>query len=375
MFAFYILLAILILLLMVTIHEFGHYVAGRILNFKINEFSIGFGPALWQTTNKRGEKISLRAFPLGGYCAFEGEDDGEETKKVQKTEDISDEEKIFYDHESQDDNQLIADSAPVLTFNQQKPWKRIIVFMSGALFNIISGFLFSIIFIAVVGNSLPIIGEIYDTPNADWLKKGDVIIAVDQQKISVVDSLSELLSEKEVNQKFTLTVKRDGVITDIQVEKVEYSYEYEGEVRKAIGLGILQDGFEKENYNLFESIRYAFPFTFKMAVAILSAFGDIFRGIGLDQLSGPVSTITEMAKITQASLYNVLLLLPLISVNLGIFNLFPIPALDGSKIVFTLIEWIRGKPINRNIEAWIHVIGFILLIGLIILIDLLKFIK
>jgi len=380
MFALYILLAILILLLMVTIHEFGHYIAGRVLKFKINEFSIGFGPAIFQRTNKRGEKISLRAFPLGGYCAFEGEDDGETSQKSKEEMDVfgeylQNDDNYKADNQNQTQNQIKVEKSRVLTFNEQKPWKRIIVLLSGALFNIISGFLFSIIFIAVAGNSLPVIGEIYDTPNAALLKKGDVVIAVDKQDISILNSLSELLADKEEDEIFILTVKRDGVLTDFQVRKTKYSYEQDGEIKNATGLGIVIGDYVREGYNIFESIGYAFPFTLKMAGAILSAFGDIFRGIGLNQLSGPVSTITEMAKLTQASLLNTLILLPLLAVNLGIFNLFPIPALDGSKIIFILIEWIRGKPINRNIENIIHFVGFVFLIGLIILIDLLKFIK
>ena len=379
MFGLYILLSVLILLLMVTIHELGHYVAGRILKFKINEFSIGFGPAIFQRTNKRGEKISLRVFPLGGYCAFEGENDGEAPKKPHEQEiDVFGEyvpKDATQEKDIQEKNQSKTHSSAVLTFNEQKPWKRIIVLLSGALFNIISGFLFSIIFIAVAGNSLPVIGEVYDTPNAASLKKGDVIIAVDRQEISILNSLSELLAEKKENQKFILTVKRDGVITDVKVQKTEYSYEQDGELKRAKGLGIILGGYVREGYNIFESIGYAFPFTLKMAGAILLAFGDLFKAGGLEQLSGPISTITEMARITQASLLNTLILLPLIAVNLGIFNLFPIPALDGSKIIFTTIEWIRGKPINRNIENMIHFIGFVFLVGLIIFIEFLKLIK
>lgn len=368
MFAVYILLAVLILLLMVTIHEFGHYVAGRILGFKINEFSIGFGPAIFQRVNKRGEKISIRVFPLGGYCAFEGEDD-----IVQDSHNTKDKPKVFEEYEKQEEEQEPAETKKTyLTFDEQKPWKRIIVLISGALFNILSGIIFSFIFIAVVGNSLPIITEVYDTPNASLIREDDVIIAVDGHKITILDSLSELLAQKKENQEFTLTVIRDGVETDISgIRKVKY----DSDGKQIIGIGIAIGDYKIEKYNFLESVGYAFPFTLKMAGAILSAFGDIFRGIGLDQLSGPVGTITEMAKITQANIYNVLVLLPLLAVNLGIFNLFPIPALDGSKVVFTLIEWIRGKPINRKIENIIHFVGFIFLIGLVILIDLLKFIK
>lgn len=376
MFALYIILAILILLLMVTIHEFGHYISGRILGFKINEFSIGFGPAIFQRTNKRGEKISLRIFPLGGYCAFEGETDGEEPKKSKKEIDVfSEKEDKAEKKEEKKSNEI------QLTFNEQKPWKRIIVLLSGAVFNIISGFLFSIIFIAVAGNSLPVIGQVYDTPNFAHIQENDVVVAVDGEEISILNNLSSLMQDVKEDGDFVLTVLRKDaetnkeIKTDLTLKKVRYTYLDENEKEQSvIGIGIATKDYVRQGYNIFESIGYAFPFTFKMAGTILSAFGNLFRGIGLNQLSGPVSTVTEMAKLSQASLLNTLILLPLIAVNLGLFNLFPIPALDGSKVVFTLIEWIRKKPINRNIENIIHFVGFVLLLGSIILIDLFRFI-
>ena len=377
MFALYIILSILILLLMVTIHEFGHYIAGRILGFKINEFSIGFGPAILQRTNKRGEKISLRIFPLGGYCAFEGETDGEEPKKPKKEIDV------FSEKEDKDEDK-VEEKKPdeiQLTFNEQKPWKRIIVLLSGAMFNIISGFLFSIIFIAVAGNSLPVVGQVYETPNASIIQENDVIVAVNGEEISILNNLSALMQDIKEDEDFVLTVLRKDVATDknvktdLNIKKVQYTYLDENEKEQSvIGIGIATKNYVRQGYNVLESIGYAFPFTLKMAGTILSAFGNLFRGIGLNQLSGPVSTVTEMAKLSQASLLNTLILLPLIAVNLGIFNLFPIPALDGSKIVFTVIEWIRKKPINRNIENIIHFVGFVLLLGSIILIDLFRFI-
>ena len=188
------------------------------------------------------------------------------------------------------------------------------------------------------------------------------------------------MQDVKKDEDFVLTVLRKdesgkNVRTDLNLKKVSYTYLDENNQEQTIvGIGIATKDYVRQGYNIFQSIGYAFPFTLKMAGTILSAFGDLFRGIGLNQLSGPVSTVTEMAKLSQASLMNTLVLLPLIAVNLGIFNLFPIPALDGSKIVFTLIEWIRKKPINRNIENIIHFVGFVLLLGSIILIDLLRFI-
>ena len=158
MIVLYILLAILVLLLMIMIHEFGHYVVGRALNFKITECSIGFGKAIWQKTNKRGEKISLRIFPLGGFCSFFGEDtDGQDTNPD--------------------------------SFCNQKPWKRILVYISGAGFNFLSAVIFSFILLVTVGY-----GNVYAidyvnpsfTQTYNEFSKGDIIYEINDEKINYV---------------------------------------------------------------------------------------------------------------------------------------------------------------------------------------------
>ena len=145
--ALYIVLAIFVLLIMIMIHELGHYTAGKLLKFKINEFSIGFGKSIFQKTTKSGEKISLRLFPLGGYCAFEGEDEDEKDNPE--------------------------------AFNSQKPWKRLIVLFSGAFFNFISAILFSFIFLMSYGYSdRVVVTNLENVPGISQLQVGDVIYAV-----------------------------------------------------------------------------------------------------------------------------------------------------------------------------------------------------
>ena len=155
----YILLAIVVLLFMVMIHELGHYVAGKILKFKINEFSVGFGPKLLQKTKKNGEKITLRALPLGGYCAFEGEDEeGNETPEA---------------------------------FNNQKPWKRLIVLFSGAFFNFLSGIIFSFILLFANGYDLIQVNNMDTTSiNYGYLQTQDVVVGINNQDIDFVDDES-----------------------------------------------------------------------------------------------------------------------------------------------------------------------------------------
>ena len=147
----YVILAVMVLLLMVLIHELGHYTAGRILNFKITEFSVGFGKALFSKTNKRGEKISLRLFPLGGYCAFKGENEGEDGPDC---------------------------------FNSQKPWKRVIVYLAGVTFNILSAIIFSFVLLVSFGYDIPEVASI--DPNylySSQFEIGDAIYAINDEKI------------------------------------------------------------------------------------------------------------------------------------------------------------------------------------------------
>ena len=147
-------LALAVLLLMVLIHELGHYTFGKIFKFKINEFSIGFGKAIYSKTKANGEKFSIRVVPLGGYCAFEGED------------------------EATNDSEG--------AFNNQAPWKRLLVLLGGVLFNFISAVLFSILLTTMIGTGVPKVGTV-NGPNSEYIKTGDEIIAINGEKPSFVN--------------------------------------------------------------------------------------------------------------------------------------------------------------------------------------------
>ena len=352
----FILLAILILMLMVTIHEFGHYLAGKILGFKINEFSVGFGPKiLGRKSKKTGEEFSVRAVPLGGYCAFYGEE-GDESVKNEQFNNVAGEKN--------------------LSFNEQKPWKRIIVLLSGALFNLFSAFIFSFIYILAVGYSLPVIDEIYNNPfsgdsYASELRVGDKIVAVEDVELGVMNSFAELTSSLKVNESITITVIRDGKKKDLIISKQKVMLiadENNYESRELFGFKLT---YEKTKVSPLYAIGNSFPFTFKMAGLILSSFGQLFTGqVPISELSGPIGTVATIATYAEANLEYLLLFLPLIASNLAIFNILPIPSLDGSKIVFTIIEWVRGKPINRKVEGYLHGVGLILLLIFVVVIDL-----
>jgi regulator of sigma E protease len=337
-------LAIVILLVMIVIHEFGHYIVAKALKFKINEFSIGFGPQILSKTNpKSGEKFSLRAIPFGGYCAFEDDVD-----------------------ENGNDNPR--------AFNKEKPWKRILVLLSGGTFNLVSAFIFTFVFILVVGASYPVIGSIatdaYGNAYNPSLLVGDKIIAVNYTPLSTKNDYSKLIDA--AGDELTITVIRDGESLDVVVTKQDIVYE-DG----SVGYGKI--GFTVGAYEYGGSLNMAFtefvPYTFDLTFLILKSLWMTVSGqIKITEMTGTVGTIDAMAKMAQMNWRSIFLLLPLLASNLGIFNLLPIPALDGSKVVFTLIEWIRKKPINKRIESYIHTFGLVFLLSFVVVIDILHFV-
>ena len=401
MYILYLLLALLILLVMVTIHEFGHYIAGKLLHFKINEFSIGFGKSLYSHTSKKsGEVFSIRLIPLGGYCAFEGEDGEKDTKGA---------------------------------FMTMAPWKRLIVLFCGPFFNILSAVIFSIILLCATGYDIPKIYSIDTVPvvvstTVDWkdtdlivdingslvensspiylsnsikeyatnagiqednytirfyrdgeyfstnvgvefrtnngLQVGDIVWKVNGTSIEFANdnTLTNLLQKVE-GSTATLTIRRDGVFQDVEVNLFNY-----GVANNTRIIGITSTGYQ---HTFGEALLRCVPFTFGLGYKVLQSLWLLITGsLGLAAVGGPITTITTIATYTQSNFASFFVLLPLIAVNLGIFNLLPIPALDGSKMVFTTIEWIRKKPINQRVENAIHNIGFIILLALVIIADI-----
>lgn len=343
--------AICVLLLMITVHEFGHYIAGKKLGFKINEFAIGFGPAIYQRKMKSGEDFSVRCIPLGGYCAFEGED---------------------------------SESSSEDSFEKKEPWKRIIVLFAGAFANIVATvviilgvFLFAGQYFIKVETVLP--SPPSETYNTEYLlQAGDYIIEIDGKTVYSTDILSSQITsaKDEGRDVLQVTIIRNGeeMTVPVEIRVYEYTYEEDG-VSKTItseGLGILNSSGAVQ-FGIFDTIKHSFGYCISAAGTIYTFLGQLFTGgIGLEYVGGPVTTITMTASIASMGWRVLLEFIALIGINLAVFNLLPIPALDGSKIIFTAIEWVRGKPINRNVENMIHFIGFVIIFAFAIFVDLIK---
>lgn len=352
--ALYIILALAVVMIMIVVHEAGHYMAGKLFKFKINEFSIGFGKALFKKTKANGEVFAIRLIPLGGYCAFEGED------------------------EDNPDNPE--------AFNNQAWWKRLIVLFSGAFFNFLSAILFSVVLIAVIGvgyNDIKTenIQASQYVVGSETLQVGDTVVAVNGEKCTFFNgSLKGLVSEiRDDTTVITLTVERyengEKVKKDIQVTNRKATdvngvvkTDKEGKIVYELGVTL-----EYHNYGVGEALLRAIPFACEMAWECIVILGKLVTGqLGLNQLGGTITTISTIATASQANMLNLLLLFPLIAVNLAVFNLVPIPALDGARMVFVLIEGIRRKPINRDLEAKIHTVGLFALFAFAILVDVLQ---
>jgi len=343
----YIVLALVVLLLMITIHEFGHYTFGKWLGFKINEFSIGFGKAIYSKKKKNGEIFSIRLVPLGGYCAFAGEDENDKDPNA---------------------------------FNNKHPFKRIIVLLGGVTFNFLSAIIFSFILLVSFGYDIPKVKNCdlntqyvteynqtrSDEEKLDAFQNGDIIRKIDGKKVSFItgNTFSELISNYKIDDVFSVTVQRSGQKEWVTLKMTKFKSSETDTV------GVLGLGTTPYRYSFFEALRDCIPLTFAMAWKVLVFLAMLLTGgVSLTDIGGPITTISVMADYSQQNIANLFVFLPFIAANLAVFNILPIPSLDGARIVFVLIEWIRRKPINRTIEGYIHLGGLVVLFTFIIFVD------
>ncbi len=374
-----IILAIVILLAMVTIHEFGHYIAGKILGFKINEFSVGFGPALFKKRSKKtGELFAVRIVPLGGYCAFDGEDDdGEDDGKDASPEEITTDEPSEYPEPKG------------ARFNDQAPWKRIIVLVAGATMNYLLALFLLVVMFLGVGRPLY---TVYEAPPTDEtiettvetdganetpspLKKGDIILKINGKNLYLITDYMDVLDGKKEGDVVKVTVLRGDdeqvIPVTLQTHTNFKNMSDTNRLLHALGLDGLYTVTVRESF--FKSIGHSAAYSVKIGGTVLRSLGELLTGkLGINSMGGPITTISVTAQAASSGLLSFLNIAAFIGVNLAVFNLLPVPALDGCKVIFCLIEWIRKKPVNRKVEAIIHFVGIIALFGFAILVDLLQ---
>ena len=320
-----ILIAILFFELIIIIHEGGHFVAARLMKIKVNEFSIGMGPKLIQF--KKGDtKYFLRLILFGGYCAMEGESE-----------------------DSDDEN----------SFAKKKVWQRFFVVVAGALMNLILGFL--VIVIMLSSGSLIGTTEIakFDDKavSSATLKQGDIIKSIDGMRVYTSTDVTTGLS-RSGDDTLDMTVLRDGKTLDF---KVKFNMEkYEG--RNFINMDFWLVGNKKTVGGVIkESFKEWVSFT---RMVFLSVHDMIVGKYGLSDLAGPVGTVSVVSTAVKTSAYSMLRIMALLTINVGLFNLFPIPALDGWRLFLLIFEGIFKRKLPDKWDWAINAVGLVLLLGL-----------
>ena len=329
-----IILAIIVFGLIVFVHELGHFLLAKINKIRVDEFSLGMGPRLISFV--KGEtRYSLKLLPIGGSCMM-GEDD--------------------------------ADDVGEGSFNSKSVWARISVVVAGAVFNFLLALVFSIIVVGYSGYDEPIIsGVVEDFPAEEaGLQAGDRIVEINGKDINVWREVSYYNAFHQ-GETMHVVYERDGKSyeTKIEPKKDEDGSYYMG----------VNPPKEYTKANFFSAIKYgAYEVKFCISTTIESLKMLITGAVGVDQLSGPVgivSVVDESYQMTKS--YGVVVVIMqmlsigiLLSANLGVMNLLPLPALDGGRLVFLIIEAIRGKRVSPEKEGWVHGIGMLLLLALMV---------
>lgn len=326
-----IVIAILLFGFMIFFHELGHFATAKWAGVKVNEFAIGMGPKIISKTIGETE-YALRLLPIGGFVAMEGEDE-----------------------ESEDERRFMA--CPV--------WKRIIITAAGGIMNLILGL--AVILILTSGQELlgttTIAAFLENSSSANYLKVDDTILAVNGEKANCdYDIVYSLI--RDTDGVVSMDVLRGG--EELHIDEVVFDMQDVNGTKSII----LDFSIYGEEATFTSVISYSFKWTWSLVKLVWYSLGDIISGeFGISQLSGPIGVTETISEAVSTTNYkSILLILAVVTVNLGVFNLMPLPALDGGRIFFMLIEIVRGKPINQKVEGIIHTVGMGLLMLLMVVV-------
>ena len=327
----------------ILFHELGHFLLAKKNGIGVTEFALGMGPNIFSF--KKGEtEYCLKALPFGGLCAMVGED---------------------------------SDEVGENSFNSKNVWQRISVVVAGPIFNFILAFIFAIVLVGYVGYDTPVVykTESYGPAYEAGILAGDVIKSVNGRRIYMFKEFRTEIMMNTDGAPMTVVIERDGeeltaVMTPELTPEGVYKMQIYGGAYKKTGF------FETIKYSILE-IRYWITTTVKSLLMMFSG------GVSADDVSGPVGIVTMIDDTYQEAvsygwidvMLNMMNIGIMLSANLGVMNLLPIPALDGGRLVFLVLEALRGKPIPPEKEGWVHTAGFVLLMGFMLFIlykDLVK---
>lgn len=333
-----IIIAIFVFGLLIFIHEMGHYVSARLCGVTVVEFAVGMGPKLISWVSKKtGIRYSLRALPFGGFTSMEGEDE-----------------------ESDDPN----------AFSKKPLWKRLIITAAGSAANLAVGIILMVPIVIFSGNlGSTTIYEFVHTDGmpiaqseAEGLRAGDRIVAVDGERVYIANDLAYEIMRRGIEE-IDITVERDG--EQIVIEDVLFPVDSSD----GIVYGSLDFYVYAEHRDFLSVIKHSYHRSYMTIEMIWESLYDLITGrFGVEAVSGPVGVTKVLGEAAATGFADLAYMAVVLSMNLGVMNLLPIPALDGGRILFLLIELIRGKRIDANAEAMIHFIGIVILLGIMVLV-------
>ena len=339
----YIVIAILVFGVLITVHEFGHFIAARLCGVRVLEFAIGMGPKLFKREGKE-TLFTLRALPIGGFCAMEGED------------------------EESDDPRA---------FTNQRFWKKLIILVAGSAMNFLLGFLLILAIITPQNFRAPVIAEFmegspYIGENA--FLPGDEFYKIDGERIYTATNIKFFLDRG--NGVYDLEMIRNGekiTLNDFHmVPSVEVETEVDGEIITELKYGVI---YPEPEAGALARLKYSWYQSIEYVRLVRISLVDLFTGAaGLRDLSGPVGIVSVMNDVAMeqesfaAGLLSILGLMAFITINLSVMNLLPIPALDGGRILFLAISWVAEKLLRRKLnpkyEGYVHAVFMVALLGL-----------
>ncbi len=329
-----VLLAILAFGFLIVAHELGHFFAAQASGVKVNEFWVGMGPAILKKHIGETE-FKLCILPFGGACVMEGED--EETSDPR-------------------------------CFTQAKAWKRAIILAAGPVMNFIVGILLVLILCMPAKQTvIPVLESLqtgFVSEGTDGLLAGDEILRVNGYRVLQTSDVTLAMS-LDSDDYYDFTVRRNGekqTISNVYVPLQHFAGDAAGVQRYGLN-------FTVEDLNIAGKLRTAFYTSYNYARMVWVSLAQLVSGhVGVSEMSGPVGVTNLLAETAHSSLRSFFMLVAFISINLGVMNLLPIPALDGGRLVFVFLEMILRRPVSRKYEAYIHAAGLALLMAFMVFI-------
>ena len=352
---YYIIPFVVLLSILVFVHEFGHFIVARMCGVKVSAFSIGFGKTLWSREDKKGTVWKISAVPLGGYCQFLGDGDAS-SSSTEGLEELSDEDKKH-------------------AFAFQNPFKKLAIVLAGPGFNYLFAILIYFVLFAAYGKfSLPpVIDEVLEGSAAErvGILKGDRITMINGHEVKIWKDISkEILLAPDHFARIDLL--RDGKTLHFDVELIEMDKKMRNQsTQKQYMLGVKSGGvleFTHEQFSMSEAFVQSCKEVWDVTAMTLRGVGQMIAGTRGSEDVGGVIRIAEMTgDITKdEGLLDFVTFLALLSINLGLINLFPIPVLDGGHVVIFVIEIITGHQLQEKTKEYLFKVGFLILVALMI---------